>query len=84
MFSGAKALTRIYASSLWSVSSVTSSSSMFSNCTKLSGDIAYSSSSTDKTYAKTSGGYLTYKAATSRTLSLQINPGNGAVIGFAV
>lgn len=84
MFSGAKALTRIYASSLWSVSSVTSSSSMFSNCTKLSGDIAYSSSSTDKTYAKTSGGYLTYKAATSRTLSLQINPENGAVIGFAV
>lgn len=84
MFSGCQSLSTIYASEKWNMENVANSSSMFSNCTKLSGDIAYSSSSTDKTYAKTSGGYLTYKAATSRTLSLQINPENGAVIGFAV
>lgn len=34
---------------------------MFNNCTSLNGDIAYNSSYTDKTYATTSGGYLTYK-----------------------
>lgn len=56
-------LTTIYASSTWSMENCTKSTAMFANCTKLKGDIEYNSSYTDKTYAKTSGGYLTYKAA---------------------
>ena len=63
MFGNCKALITIYASSLWSTSECTNSSSMFYECTKLQGDISYNSSYVDKTYAKTSGGYLTYKAA---------------------
>ena len=57
---------------------------MFYNCTKLKGDIAYNSSYTDKTYAKTSGGYLTYKAAIQKTLSLNVDPNTGAVTSYDV
>ncbi len=63
MFSGCISLVTIYASNRWSTSTVTNSTGMFNNCTKLVGDIAFDSSKVDKTYATTSGGYLTYKAA---------------------
>ena len=63
MFYECSGLVTIYVSNLWSTAKVTSSTSMFRGCTKLVGDIAYNSSYTDKTYATTSGGYLTYKAA---------------------
>ena len=63
MFFGCMNLVTIYASNLWSTAKVTSSNKMFTNCTKLKGDIAYQSSYVNTTYAKTSGGYLTYKAA---------------------
>lgn len=62
MFYGCSKLTTIYASDRWSTAAVAISSNMFAGCTKLKGDIAYNNSYTDKTYAKTSGGYLTYKA----------------------
>ena len=63
MFYQCSSLTTIYASSLWSTTTVTSSSNMFYRCSKLKGDIAFNSSYVDKAYAKTNGGYLTYKAA---------------------
>ena len=64
MFAGCSNLTTIHASELWDVSNLDASSNMFANCEKLEGDIAFDSSyPTDKTYAKTSGGYLTYKEA---------------------
>lgn len=63
MFQNCSNLTTIYVSDLWSTDAVTSSGNMFYGCTKLKGDIAFNSSKVDKTYAKTSGGYLTYKAA---------------------
>jgi surface protein len=63
MFKQCTSLVTIYASNLWSTEKVTSSNEMFLYCTKLKGGRAYTSSKTDKTYAKTSGGYLTYKAA---------------------
>ena len=63
MFYKCSALTTIYASSLWSTAKVTNSSNMFNSCTNLVGDIPFNSSYIDKTYARTSGGYLTYKAA---------------------
>ena len=39
---------------------------------------------TYKTYAKISGGYLTYKAATQKTLSLNIDPNTGTVTSYDV
>ena len=64
MFSDCSKLTTIYASDLWNTNTVTLSTSMFSFCLKLKGDVAYKDLLTsDKTYATTSGGYLTYKAA---------------------
>ena len=63
MFSNCNNLTTIYASELWNTDKVTSSNSMFYDCIKLVGDIPYNSSYTNKTYATTSGGYLTYKVA---------------------
>ena len=41
MFFGCMNLVTIYASNLWSTAKVTSSNKMFTNCTKLKGDIAY-------------------------------------------
>ena len=84
MFNRCNSLSVIYASDKWSTDQVTSSNYMFYNCTKLKGDIAYNSSYTDKTYAKTSGGYLTYKAAIQKTLSLNVDPNTGAVTSYDV
>ena len=61
MFDGCSLLRTIYAGSNWSTTKVTSSGNMFKDCTRLRGDRAYNASYVDKTYAKTSGGYLTLK-----------------------
>ena len=84
MFYGCSGLTTIYAGENWSTDKVTKSSNMFSACTNLKGDIAFDSSSVNKTYAKTSGGYLTHKAASAKTLSLNIDPTSGAVTSYDV
>jgi uncharacterized repeat protein (TIGR02543 family) len=85
MFGHCYAITTIYASELWSTDKVSSSSGMFTSCSELKGDIAYNSNSSysDKTYAKTSGGYLTYKAAPASVaeiamLNLDANGGTTA------
>ena len=84
MFGGCSGLTTIYAGDAWNTDKVTGSIYMFYNCTNLRGDIAYNSKYADKTYAKTSGGYLTYKAASTKTLSLNIDPNSGAVTSYDV
>ena len=84
MFYNCSKLTTIYASDKWNTDKVTNSNSMFSGCTKLKGDIAFNSNYVDKTYAKTSGGYLTYKGATAKTLSLNIDPDNGTVDSYSI
>ena len=63
MFYQCKKITTIYAGDNWNVDNVTNSTNMFNTCTKLVGDISFNSSYIDKTYAKTTGGYLTYKAS---------------------
>lgn len=62
MFYNASKLQKIYASDLWSTDAITNSYYMFYNCVSLQGDISFNSNYLGKTYAKTSGGYLTYKA----------------------
>ena len=84
MFGYCIGLATIYASDKWNTDKVSSSTDMFSSCTKLKGDIAFDSSYIDKTYAKTSGGYLTYKAAATRTLLLNIDPSTGTVTSYDV
>lgn len=84
MFGDCSSLESIYVSDKWDLTNVTDSEEMFLNCTSLKGDIAFDSNYTDKTYAKTSGGYLTYRGATAKTLSLNINPDNGAVDSYSV
>ena len=85
MFFSCKNLTTIYVSDKWNTDKVTSSYDMFVNCNKLKGDIAVGDrNSYDKTYAKISGGYLTYKAATQKTLSLNIDPNTGTVTSYDV
>ena len=84
MFGSCIGLATIYASDKWNTDKVSSSTGMFSSCTKLKGDIAFDSSYIDKTYAKTSGGYLTYKAAATRTLLLNIDPSTGTVTSYDV
>ena len=63
MFYGCNNITTIYAGDNWNVDNVTNSTNMFYGCTNVMGDIAFNSSYLDKTYAKTTGGYLTYKAS---------------------
>ena len=63
MFRFCSGLITIYASNLWSLNSLRDSKGMFNGCEKLVGDIPFDPNYTDATYAKTSGGYLTYKAA---------------------
>lgn len=63
MFANCDRLRIIYASSLWSTASCTNSDSMFYMDYYLSGGISYDGNHTDKTYATTSGGYLTYRDA---------------------
>ena len=84
LFASCSNLTTIYASDKWNTEMVTGSYYMFNSCAKLKGDIAFNSNYTNKTYATTKGGYLTYKAATSKTLSLNINPNTGAVTSYDV
>ena len=84
MFSDCRALTTICASNKWNTDKVTRSESMFGGCSELKGAIAFNSNYTDKTYAKTSGGYLTYKTASTKTLSLNIDPTSGAVTSYDV
>ena len=84
MFSDCPALVTIYASAKWSTRKVVVDDNMFTGCIKLQGDITYNSNYTDSTYARTSGGYLTYKAAASKTLSLSIDPNTGTVTSYDV
>ena len=65
MFAYCRNLTTIYASNLWNTSKLVDSGYMFYECSKLKGDISFNSNYIDKTYATTSGGYLTYKAYTA-------------------
>ena len=70
MFKNCRKLTKIYASNLWSTASVTRSTDMFGDCSKLRGKISYNSSKTDATYANYTTGYLTYRAAPARSMSI--------------
>ena len=68
MFKSCGILATIYVGANWNTTNVTSSGSMFYDCTKLVGGAGttYNSNKTDKTYAKVDGGtsnpgYLTEK-----------------------
>ena len=63
MFNSCRSLRTIYAGDGWNTDNVENSDSMFSNCTNLRGRIPFNKHYTNKTYAKTSNGYLTYKQA---------------------
>ena len=63
VFSSCANLETIYASDLWSVEAVTTSTRMFNGCTKLVGAISYDRSKVDATYANYTNGYFTYKTA---------------------
>ena len=84
MFYYCAALKTIYVSDEWDTDKVTDSYSMFFYCISLKGDIAYNSNYVDQTYAKAKGGYLTYKAASTKTLSLNIDHTSGAVTSYDV
>ena len=84
MFKGCSALITIYAGDAWNTDKVTSNNNMFGNCAKLKGVISYDSSKTDVTYANWTTGYFTYKAASTKTLSLNIDPTSGAVTSYDV
>ena len=67
MFSAGPNLKTIYASDKFVTNAVTKSSGMFAGCESLSGDIDWTSDkATDKTYAKTGGGYFRDKAYDNR------------------
>ena len=67
MFSNCSNLKAIYASDKFTTAAVTKSENMFSYCGSLSGDIDWTSDkATDKTYAKTGGGYFRDKAYDNR------------------
>ena len=67
MFSNCSNLKTIYASDKFKTAAVTKSKNMFSYCGSLSGDIDWTSDkATDKTYAKTGGGYFRDKAYDNR------------------
>ena len=67
MFSGCHKLKEIYISSNFVTDTVKSSEDMFLGCNSLSGDIDWTSDkATDKTYAKTGGGYFRDKAYDNR------------------
>ena len=67
MFSACSNLKTIYASDKFITAAVTNSENMFSYCDSLSGDIDWTSDkATDKTYAKTGGGYFRDKAYDNR------------------
>lgn len=83
MFYGRAGLSTIYVSDKWDISNVVDSEGMFAGCYCLKGDIAWGSG-VDKTYATIKGGYLTYKAASMRTLSLNIDPNTGTVTSYDI
>ena len=58
MFDCCERLKTIYVSNKWTMSKVSNSKDMFFGCNSLKGDIKYNSVYRDKTYAKTTGGYL--------------------------
>ena len=67
MFNACSNLKTIYASDKFIIAAVTESKNMFSSCDSLSGDIDWTSDkATDKTYAKTGGGYFRDKAYDNR------------------
>ena len=67
MFSGCSNLKTIYASDKFKTAAVAKSKNIFSYCGSLSGDIDWTSDkATDKTYAKTGGGYFRDKAYDNR------------------
>ena len=67
MFSGCSNLKTIYASDKFKTAAVTESKNMFLGCSSLSGDIDWTSDKpSDKTYAKTDGGYFRDKAYDNR------------------
>ena len=67
MFSNCSNLKTIYASDKFTTAAVTEGKNMFSYCGSLSGDIDWTSDkATDKTYAKTGGGYFRDKAYDNR------------------
>ena len=67
MFSNCSNLKTIYASDKFTTAAVTESKNMFSYCGSLSGNIDWTSDkATDKTYAKTGGGYFRDKAYDNR------------------
>ena len=82
MFYNCTALTKIYASGLWSTASVTSSTKMFYGCSKLRGAISYNSSKLNATYANYTTGYLTYKAAPARSMSIMSN--GSEISGYSI
>ena len=71
MFNGCTNLTTIYASDKWTVANVTSSSSMFYNCTSLVGgsNTMYNSSYVDASYAHIDGGTENPGYFTSKNLA---------------
>ena len=67
MFYNCSSLTTIYASSKFVTSQVSKSFNMFYNCKKLKGEEEWKKGkATDKTYAKTAGGYFRDKAYDNR------------------
>ena len=67
MFFGCRRLKEIYVSDKFVTDTVKSSEDMFLGCNSLSGDIDWTSDkATDKTYAKTGGGYFRDKAYDNR------------------
>lgn len=82
MFNNCRKLTKIYASDLWSTASVTRSTGMFGDCSKLRGKISYNSSKVDATYANYTTGYLTYKAAPARSMSIMSN--GSEISGYSI
>ena len=82
MFYRCSALTKIYVSDLWSTAGVTNSRDMFFDCSKLSGAISYNSSKLDATYANYTTGYLTYKAAPARSMSIMSN--GSEISGYSI
>ena len=86
MFENCKRLTTIYASDGWTTSQVDVSGGhdllVFDGCTNLRGAISYSSSKTDATYANYTTGYLTYKAAPARAMSIMSS--GSEISGYSV
>lgn len=84
MFEDCSNLTTIYVSDKWNTNKVSKNSRMFLRCSSLKGAISYDPTKTTATYANWTTGYLTYKAASTKTLSLNIDPNTGTVTSYDV